>query len=342
MSPPTLKDIAKELGLSVAAVSLGLRHAGNISPETCAKIEETARRMGYRPNPHAAALSSRSSHAKARDIPLAIVRQYMSSESRMRYPVDGMVAGIEERARELGYRTETFTLRRSTEFPRLLRVLYSRGFEGIFLSPVGRAFDAAKLNWAPFSVMACGRIDQASPFHTVRAEIFESTRTVIEKIRQAGGKRICLGLLQHSSPLLDDFARQGAALLFSTLGRSHFCKIHVAGGEFDEAEFVRFVRRWKIDSVIGFSVGHYLALINQGVSVPEEVRFATLHRDETEWGRHISGLRTLEYRCGIAAATRMDTMIRHHERGIPSHVEQITVRGEWVAGTTIGEALAEP
>lgn len=339
--PPTLKDIANELGLSVASVSLGLRHTGNISPETCAKIEETARRLGYKPNPHAAALSTRASHAKVKDIPLAIIQQPMAPGGERLYPVTSIVSGIEQRASELGYRTETFVAHRVSELPRLLRLLYSRGFEGIFFSPVGKAFDASKLNWTPFSVIACGRIDQAGPFHTVRAEIFESTRMALEKVRQTGGQRICLALHAHNPPILDDFARQGAALFLNSLSKKFCCRIHISNGPINEIEFVKFLKRWRIDSVVGFSVAHYCALLNQGLSVPQDIRFATLHRDETPWGRHISGLHPLEFRCGTIAANRMDTMIRHHDKGISSHPEQITVGGEWIAGKTLGENILQ-
>ena len=335
--PPTLKDIASELDLSVAAVSLGLRHSGNISPDTCAKIEAVARRLGYRPNPHAAALSTRASHAKVRDIPLAIIRQPMNPGASRLYPVTSIVAGIEQRAKELGYRTEEFTAHRVSDFPRLLRQLYSRGFEGIFFSPVGKTFDASKLNWSPFCVLSCGRIDQAGPFHTVRTEVFESTRLALEKVRQAGGRRICLALHEHTPPLLDDFARQGAALFFNSHSKKLSCRIYNSKGPINEVDFVGFLKRWEIDSVVGFSVAHYCAIINQGLSVPEDIRFATLHRDETVWGRHISGLLPLEFRCGTIAANRMDTMIRHHDKGTSPHPEQITVSGEWVPGSTLGE-----
>lgn len=337
--PPTLRDIANELGLSVAAVSLGLRHAGNISPDTCAKIEEAARRLGYRPNPHAAALSTRAAHAKVRDIPLAVIQQPMNPGAERLYPVTSIVAGIEQRAEELGYRTETFTASSVSEFPRLLRLLYSRGFEGIFFSPVGKAFDVTKLDWSPFSVLACGRLDQAGPFHTVRAEVFESTRLALEKVRQAGGRRICLALHQHNPPILDDFARQGAALFCSSPSKKISCRIHISKGPIDEKAFVDFLKRWKIDTVVGFSIAHYCAIINQGLSVPGDIRFATLHRDETEWGSHISGLIPLEFRCGTIAANRMDTMIRHHEKGTSVHPEQITVGGEWKSGSSLGEDI---
>lgn len=55
----TIKDIAKELRLSIATVSRALNDDGNIRPETKALVVATAKRMGYKKNPVAINLQSR-------------------------------------------------------------------------------------------------------------------------------------------------------------------------------------------------------------------------------------------------------------------------------------------
>ncbi|GEM_PF-3218850 len=49
---PTLNDIAKKTGLSVATVSRALHRADSpyVSGETRARVRSVAREMGYRPN----------------------------------------------------------------------------------------------------------------------------------------------------------------------------------------------------------------------------------------------------------------------------------------------------
>ncbi|RYG93056.1 LacI family transcriptional regulator [Loktanella sp. IMCC34160] len=54
----TLKDIAKELGLSPATVSRALNGFPEVGARTRATVEEAAERMGYRPNPLAKKLVS--------------------------------------------------------------------------------------------------------------------------------------------------------------------------------------------------------------------------------------------------------------------------------------------
>src|ERR1043165_1900231 len=60
--PTTLADIARELGVSKMTVSLAINNHPEISPETRARILETAQRMNYRPNQHARALTTNRSY----------------------------------------------------------------------------------------------------------------------------------------------------------------------------------------------------------------------------------------------------------------------------------------
>ena len=55
--PASLKDVAREAGLSPAAVSRHLNGSLELPEETRERIEAAVRRLGYRPNPHARRLS---------------------------------------------------------------------------------------------------------------------------------------------------------------------------------------------------------------------------------------------------------------------------------------------
>src|SRR5580698_2830921 len=48
--PATLKDVARELGLSVATVSRALAKPEMLRPATAARVREVVDRLGYRPN----------------------------------------------------------------------------------------------------------------------------------------------------------------------------------------------------------------------------------------------------------------------------------------------------
>ena len=63
MARPTIRDIAREAGVSRAAVSFALNDRPGVSPTTRARIIDIAAKMGWRPNATARALSSSRSNA---------------------------------------------------------------------------------------------------------------------------------------------------------------------------------------------------------------------------------------------------------------------------------------
>lgn len=50
MTAPTIMDVAREAGLSVATVSRVINNKGTVKPETIQKVQETIERLGYQPN----------------------------------------------------------------------------------------------------------------------------------------------------------------------------------------------------------------------------------------------------------------------------------------------------
>jgi DNA-binding LacI/PurR family transcriptional regulator len=333
-TPPRLKELAATLGLSVPTVSLALRNAGNISRKTCQRVQEAAAEMGYRPNPYAAALSTGWQTRDAHEMPLAIVR-WPSREGAI-YPKQEIVDGIEPRAAELGYRVEQCNLSSPRELPQCLRLLYHRGIQGVFIAPVGDMQEALTLDWSRFCVIACGRYNLQTPFHAVRPEIFESTRSVMSKAMRYGYKRIGAALFRHDPPMIDDYARL-AAIQCSEISASLAGGIHevLLSKPEDDDKLGKWVRAKRLDAVIVFSVGQYHSLVEQGIRVPEDVGVATLHYHDDLYSRHICGVHQQDSEIGRAAANQMDFLIRHHERGIPSVPRHLVIGGKWMEGTTL-------
>jgi LacI family transcriptional regulator len=88
----TLKDIARELNISVSTVSRALRDSYEINSETKRLVMECAARLHYRPNPIALSLKGSSSKAIAVIVP-QIANYYFSQA----------INGIEEVANNRGY-----------------------------------------------------------------------------------------------------------------------------------------------------------------------------------------------------------------------------------------------
>lgn len=65
---PTLKDIAREVGVSAVTVSLALRNHPRIPLARSELIQKTTRRLGYRPDPMATALINRRWQVQAHPV----------------------------------------------------------------------------------------------------------------------------------------------------------------------------------------------------------------------------------------------------------------------------------
>ncbi|MBL8927894.1 MAG: LacI family DNA-binding transcriptional regulator [Pseudonocardia sp.] len=84
----TLQDVAREAGVAVSTASRALTHPERISPPTRARVQEVARRLGYRPNRIARAVVS------GRTQMLAVLVPDITNPHRL-----GLIRGAEERAR---------------------------------------------------------------------------------------------------------------------------------------------------------------------------------------------------------------------------------------------------
>jgi len=88
----SLKDIAKELRVSISTVSRGLRDHPDISHEMIVRIKELAGLRNYSPNPMAMGLLKQRTKMIGVIVP-DLVTHFFSS----------VISGIEEVAKEKGY-----------------------------------------------------------------------------------------------------------------------------------------------------------------------------------------------------------------------------------------------
>ncbi len=88
----TIKDIARELGISPSTVSRALKNHPDISKKTCDAVQELAAKYHYKPNAVALSLRSRRTNMIGVLIP-GLVHYFFSS----------VISGIEHVANDLGY-----------------------------------------------------------------------------------------------------------------------------------------------------------------------------------------------------------------------------------------------
>ncbi|MFH0953836.1 MAG: LacI family DNA-binding transcriptional regulator, partial [Verrucomicrobiota bacterium] len=125
MQRTTIKDIAKECGVSLSTVSLVLNNNPRISEKTRARVQSAVKKHGYQPNIHARGLASQTSQA------LSVVVPHLNHVFADIY-FGEIVSGIYDRACEQNYKVlldvanEKFV--RSHEY---LNLLKSRRADGM-------------------------------------------------------------------------------------------------------------------------------------------------------------------------------------------------------------------
>lgn len=87
-----MKDLARELGVSIATVSRALRSSPEIGLEMQAKVKELAKRLNYRPNPFAQSLRKEAPRVIGVVVPNLVTHYYSA-----------VLDGIEQEAKKEGY-----------------------------------------------------------------------------------------------------------------------------------------------------------------------------------------------------------------------------------------------
>lgn len=88
----SLKDLAEQLGVSIATVSRALRNSHEVGEEMKQKVQDLAKRLNYRPNPFAQSLRSEAPRMIGVVVPNLVTHYYAA-----------VLSGIEDYATKNGY-----------------------------------------------------------------------------------------------------------------------------------------------------------------------------------------------------------------------------------------------
>jgi len=334
----TLRDIAKEVGVHYSTVSMALRDNPRISREVKDKIKAVANRLGYAPD---AALSALNAYRKAKlqahyQSTIAWVDNW-SGEYRLRdQPTfEEYFQGATERARELGYNVEEFSLKRDKLTPeQLSRILRNRGIRGLLLAPQPAAGTWLPLAYEWFSVITFGYSLYPRIFDLVTNHQIHSANLAFAKLRELGYKRIGLYVHKGHDDKVDNAYSIGHWLYHKKNPQEQ--RIEPC---FDpsinppEETIERWFRKTSPDVILflgGFDVARWIR--KMGVRIPEDVGLANLSlavNDTTLSGVYENGIMI-----GRTAVDNLVEMLQRGEQGPPTTPIRILVEGVWRDGET--------
>ena len=270
----TIKDIAKELGLSTSTVSRALRDSYEISNETKKIVLECAGRLDYRPNP--IALSLKEKRSRSIGVIVCEINNAFFSQA---------INGIESIAYNKGYNViisqshESYKREVSD-----LNYLASRSIDGLLISVSSETDNMdhlQKLHNRGMPIVFFDRITEEMSTHKVIVDNYKATYKATEHLVQQGYKRIsCIINAPHLSIAQERIAGYKQALEDNNYEVDEtLIQCCSAGGsiqqEVERAMNTLLSFNPKVDAIAGLSdkltIGALKVLQQKNIKIPEEI-----------------------------------------------------------------------
>jgi len=344
--PSTIREIARHTGLSTATVSLALRGAGRISPETRAKVKAAAAELDYQPVPllsKALSLARQPITDRYRETLAFITEFSLDDPSLDPYPTyqKELFLGADERARALGYKLESFALNGGPkEHHRFTRILRNRGIRGLIVVPRLTSHQPRlSFNWNHFAAVEIGRtLWHPRDLHHVETSDYNKMIEALHLLKKAGYKRIGMAIEPEQNK--HQRGTYYAAYLVTQLRQPVRQRLPIAAttGEWNEKTFCEWVRNQRPDVLV---VHHerdiFQWLKNMGMEVPRDISLFCVNAQHSR----LSGLRRNYRGIGSSAVEMISLLLESGEIGLPEHPRCWQVDEFWQAGTTLSRPICD-
>jgi DNA-binding LacI/PurR family transcriptional regulator len=341
----TMKDIARELQVSVMTVSYALKGSKQVSPQTRNNVLEAAKRLGYVPDPLLTRLSSyRSQRARsARGTCLAWLNLH-STEKTWNFRGSHFLEsyeGARKRAEELGYHLEAIHVHKLGSWKRTNAVLKSRGIEGVIIGQPPVGVDSADLEWSEFSTVSVGRAIRSPELPRVVLNHVAAIYQLLERMLSMGYRRI--GLVMESDDCIkNDFRNIG--------GYYAGCAKHgipqqdrvppLTPEKLTAAHLENWIKEWNVEGILIHRPDQMQKLLPQiGLKVPGDIGYA--HISLHEPSPLISGLFFAPENLGSWAVDLCHWILDRDEKGLQDPTPALMLSTfNWNKGTTLREQSA--
>lgn len=330
----SLARIAAEAGVSRATVSMALRNQPRIPAGTRERIQDLARRMGWKPNPLLSEVMTvlRAGQPAADQVTLAWVTAYPKRDAWRRVPFfRRCFAGAQERAAAAGYRLEHFWLGDAEgNAARLGAILTARGIHGLVIAPLPRP-EMLELSWTEFAAVTVAYTLREPMLHRATDNHCASARLATASLRRAGCRRIGLAIPEDYQQRVNGLWTAGYLVETQQAGVVDTALLHLPP-ELRESSLVEWVQRNRIDGIVGTDLRIPGWLRRAGMRIPEEVAYADLDLPAADGSA--SGILQDAGQIGACAIDLLAGQLMRHERGIPEHPKILMIEGRWCDGAT--------
>jgi LacI family transcriptional regulator len=338
-SKPSLRSLARTLGLSHTTVSDALRGTGRVDRRTVERVRKAAHETGYQHNPLASNLMSemrRSRGGTFRGL-IAAVSHHEPEQPALglSFPRE-LLVGARIRAQELGFALEEFVVGQAgLTLPRLNSVLQARGIHGVIILPQWNTPDWSKLEWRNFAGIYADHAIERPALHCVCCDHYRSMMNALSRLASMGYKRPGLLLLAQQ----DDRIMNRFSAAFNGFKTIRAKVPPLLSARLQREEFVAWFRKYDPDVVIA----HYTSVIDWmkecGAQVPATHGFLCLN--------HLykmvpcAGLDLQPREIGARSAEFVIAQLQRNDRGVPVWPSMTAIPARWIDGPTLCEPSAK-
>jgi len=334
---PSLRDLARTLGLSHTTVSEALRDSPRVKPETRARVQKAAKAAGYRHNPLAGALMSEM--RRSRSNTFRGVLAVLDLDGPDRRPINAalyhkeLMRGANERSAQLGFKAEPFVIgRKGISAARLDTILQSRGIRGVFVLPVDDNPDISRLDWGRYAGVYADYIIERPALHSVCADHYRSMITALHRLHALGYRRPGLVLQRHHDERL--LFRWEAAFRAYEDHTDEFSPIEpLIVPEITHGDFCTWFKTQKPDVVLCHRAEAMSWMTECGARIPETHGFCCLNVMMNEI--KCAGIDLQPRLIGARGVELIIAQLYRNEYGVPDIPSTTTIPAAWVDGPTL-------
>jgi len=317
----TLQDLADELALSKATVSLALRGDPRTADATRARVQALARRRGYRPDPALSAIA-RERWRGRRGSGAALGWIFRSAAER-RHDAEQMRREAARRARALGWRLRDVTLSEHASPAALAAVLLERGIQAAVVASLEHAGQMAGWPWERFTMVGCGQGRWLPPVDRIHRDVVGAGLLACRRLRAAGRRRIAAVPAGDPGTELGSHSRAGLLAGLAEVGNTlPLCPV----AEEDIAGIGRWLRRQRPDALLLPHLGSHRRLASAGLLRPG-LPVALLKRSPA---LRAPGIDPQHEACGALAVDQLLGLWTRHQRGLPLQARDHLLPARWV------------
>jgi LacI family transcriptional regulator len=351
--PVTMRDVAKRAGVNASTVSRALRGDSRVSAATREEVLKAARELDYHPNPYVQAFTAhvRGYRRMPEHAPVALLN--LDPQGNMPAYIRRYAEGVADRARANGYKVDPFSPDGSKhQFERLLRILQTRGIQGMVVLPVEKGRSLPGLETFPLAMATIDYTLKSPSLHRATPSYFQNMDLALRSAHRLGYRRIGFCTYREevdriSSHWLGAFASWSMLQPTEHQVPVHFSEFsgeYRTGARADQdwkdyrGQFLRWVDDNQPEVIISNDTFILEWLRSEGIRVPDEIGFIHLGLNEEEPG--LSGIDQNHREIGAAAMDLVLSQIHANQSGVPEHMKTVLVYGSWVDGGTTRDLSA--